>query len=466
MSLTRLDLSRRPFLNGRHFGEVGAFEELTGEAEFAVDPDHALNRCIVDLDLAPRDAAGRVHFTADVRILRPVAGGNRTVFLDVVNRGNSIFSRMLEPGPLGPTTGVTEGFLMRRGFTVVTCGWQHDIPRGGKLFGLSAPPAEVDGVAVPVTGAGFLALRDIAHHMRGNDHQFTIALGASQTGRLLRQLAFLGMCEAEDGTLAVDGVLAVAGGARMTEANQRFGDPSSNGPKSTFFPYRYSELLERATFRGTLPRIIHMDTSSEYCCSSAEIHVSAALGTIADDRQSDAVLPDNVRIYLCSSTQHTPAPVDGQPDGRAVNPPNTIDYKPFVRAAVDNLTAWVRDDAGPPPSAYPRFSDGTLTSDLRPTVDADGNEQPGIRHPDVAVPLATYTGWNPAADHSRTLVRALGSTIAFSDDEITRRYPSRKAFLSKISETTESLARQKYVLAEDVPLMLSTSLRRWDLRCL
>ena len=27
-------------------------------------------------------------------------------------------------------------------------------------------------------------------------------------------------------------------------------------------------------------------------------------------------------------------------------------------------------------------------------VDADGNEVAGIRLPDIAVPLATYTGWN------------------------------------------------------------------------
>ena len=46
---------------------------------------------------------------------------------------------------MGSSTGITEGFLLRRGFTVATCGWQHDIPRGGERFGLSAPEAMVDG---------------------------------------------------------------------------------------------------------------------------------------------------------------------------------------------------------------------------------------------------------------------------------------------------------------------------------
>src|SRR6185437_8705281 len=97
---------------------------------------------------------------------------------------------------------------------------------------------------------------------------------------------------------------------------------------------RYSELLQRKR-----PKVIHMDTSSEYCCSAAERHVSAAVGTISDDGQTDAEIPENVRIYLCASTQHAPAPPGAGRDARAVNPPNTIDYKPFVRAAVDNLTA-------------------------------------------------------------------------------------------------------------------------------
>ena len=34
------------------------------------------------------------------------------------------------------------------------------------------------------------------------------------------------------------------------------------------------------------------------------------------------------------------------------------------------------------------------TRTLVPAVDADGNEIAGIRLPDIAVPLATYTGWN------------------------------------------------------------------------
>ena len=152
MSVVRLDLTSRPVAGGRAFGQVGAYEELSGEAWFAVDPLAAANAVVVDLELAPRGSDGCVTCSADVRILRPVDDrrGNRGIFLDVVNRGSSIAARMLEPGPMGPDTQLTEGFLLQRGYTVVSCGWQHDVPRGGGRFGLTAPPAMVDGK--PLTG--------------------------------------------------------------------------------------------------------------------------------------------------------------------------------------------------------------------------------------------------------------------------------------------------------------------------
>jgi hypothetical protein len=454
MALIRLETATRAFQEGQTFGRVGAYEELSGEAEFAVDPRYPLNQVITDLDRAPRDSQGCVHFTADVRILQPAdrTRGNGGLFLDVVNRGTSIFTRMLEPGAMGPATGVTQGFLLRRGFTVLTCGWQYDVPRGNPSFGLSAP----------VAGCGFLALRDLVSHVRRTSGlQFAVALGASQSGRLLRHMVYLGACEDEHAELVLDGVLAVAAGARMTEANLRSGEPSSNGPKSSAFPYTDAEILLRAEARGKVPRVVHLNTSSEYCSSAAIEHVSAALCHISADRSADLEMPDNVRMYLCASTQHAPWPLEAPPDGRGIYAPNTIDYKPFVRAAVDNLTDWITRAKAPPPSVYPRISDHTLTPKLWPAVDADGNELGGLRHPDVAVPLATYTGWNPSADDPRTLVRALGSTIPFTPEAIAQRYPNRTDFLECIGQAGVALARDGYLLEDDIEQIVATSAQRW-----
>src|SRR4051812_16535263 len=62
---------REPFAGGKAFGDTGPYEKLLGVARFAVDPEHARNRGIVDLTRAPRNAEGKVEFEADVCILAP-----------------------------------------------------------------------------------------------------------------------------------------------------------------------------------------------------------------------------------------------------------------------------------------------------------------------------------------------------------------------------------------------------------
>src|SRR5262245_24727819 len=93
MPATRFDIVlRRPLANGAAFGDAGPYEELKGRLQFAIDPTHAANRQITDVELAPRNAAGRVEFAADVSILLPVdrARCSGRVLLDVVNRGNTV----------------------------------------------------------------------------------------------------------------------------------------------------------------------------------------------------------------------------------------------------------------------------------------------------------------------------------------------------------------------------------------
>ncbi|HEY7365134.1 MAG TPA: alpha/beta hydrolase domain-containing protein [Methylomirabilota bacterium] len=144
---------RRPLAGGVPFGEVGAYEQLKGRLRLSVDPGHPANARVTDLDLAPRDASGRVACAADVSILLPVdrrrASGR--LLLDVVNRGNTVavpnFNRATRPvfGPdsdPNPPIDVGDGFLMRRGFVVASCGWQWDVPRNPGLYRLEAPEAQ------------------------------------------------------------------------------------------------------------------------------------------------------------------------------------------------------------------------------------------------------------------------------------------------------------------------------------
>jgi hypothetical protein len=154
MTHTRFELVlRRPLAGGTVFGEVGPYEELRGRVRLSVDPEHAANRAITDLGLAPCGDAGRVECAADVSVLLPVdrSRASGRVLLDVVNRGNAVavpnFNHATRPtlGPASdpnPPVDPGDGWLMRRGWVIVSCGWQCDLPpevRG--LLRLDAPEA-------------------------------------------------------------------------------------------------------------------------------------------------------------------------------------------------------------------------------------------------------------------------------------------------------------------------------------
>ena len=148
MAVTTFEIkSRSPLAGGVAFGEVGPYEHLEGIVHFGTDPNHPRNRGITDLDLAPRDADDMVRCSAEFSILRPTNPqmGNHRILLDVLNRGRrralKYFNSapdVLDPGaPLDPGN----GFLMREGYTVVWCGWQHDVPQDSGLLSLKVPDA-------------------------------------------------------------------------------------------------------------------------------------------------------------------------------------------------------------------------------------------------------------------------------------------------------------------------------------
>src|SRR5215475_4424415 len=95
--VTRIEIaSRTDVLGGKPFGASGAYEKIVGKVFFSVDPAHPRNKAIVDLDRAPRDAAGRVTFSAHLYVLSPkdAAPGNGVALFDVLNRGRkNMFAR-------------------------------------------------------------------------------------------------------------------------------------------------------------------------------------------------------------------------------------------------------------------------------------------------------------------------------------------------------------------------------------
>ena len=161
--------NREPYAAGQEFGETGAYERIEGQATFAVDPENAANRSIVDLNLAPRDADGRVRFRSDFSLLVPQSRdrGNGRLFSVLVNRGRRLTGR-LNRAPGWAVDDPGDGFLFHRGWSVVSLGWQWDILRDGTLLGFDAPPVLENGL--PVRGASIVEIRP-----NNNERTFVLA---------------------------------------------------------------------------------------------------------------------------------------------------------------------------------------------------------------------------------------------------------------------------------------------------
>jgi hypothetical protein len=110
-------------------------------------------------------------------------------------------------------------------------------------------------------------------------------------------------------------------------------------------------------------------------------------------------------------------------------------------------------------------------------MDADGNDLGGIRLPEQAVPLATLTGWQFRSERigaPNTLVAMAGAFIPFpatrAERERTRdprqsiaeRYGTRADYLKKIQESSQRLAKERYILQDDVPTIAQEAGRHWD----
>ncbi len=366
--------------------------------------------------------------------------------------------------------------------------------------------------------------------------EHAIAWGVSQSGRFLRTFLYHGYNTDERDRRAFDGVMAhVAGGGRGS-FNHRFAQPSRDGHPflnklypSDIFPFTdvvqhdpetdMQDGLLAGIRPGHMPKVFYTNSSYEYWGRAASlIHTTL-------DGAADAPLLDNVRIYSFAGGQHGPGRFPPRRTS-GEQPSNPNDYSWFLRSLVLAMDRWIDDDAAAPPaSIYPRIADGDLVAPdalgfpdlpgvgqpaephlayravygpafrtegiatvqppevlsafpiLVPAVDADGNETGGLMMPEVAVPLATYTGWNlfrAGAGPTAVLSSMQGSYIPFpltSEDRartgdprrpIEERYGGRDAYLGQVTEAALALADRGYLLAADLAPILAQAARHWD----
>lgn len=145
-------LSQSPTFEGRSFGSAGAYEKLRGKAYGEVDPREPQNAVITDIELAPRNARGKVEYSMDIYILKPVnlRSGNGKLFMEVNNRGGKLFGAFNgSGGGNNPTTAADAGdaFLMNQGYSLAWNGWDPSAPPGADrlTINVGAPLKRSDG---------------------------------------------------------------------------------------------------------------------------------------------------------------------------------------------------------------------------------------------------------------------------------------------------------------------------------
>lgn len=154
--VTRVEIARTELaFDGREFGNAGQYEWVDGELFAELDPADPNNAVIVNLYKAPRNAQGRVEYSAEFRILKPVdmTRGNGAIFYDVMNRGAqrafNLIQGFLPDYGVFPRTAddVGDGFHLALGYAMVWTGWEASAT--GERIGADLPIARnADGAPI------------------------------------------------------------------------------------------------------------------------------------------------------------------------------------------------------------------------------------------------------------------------------------------------------------------------------
>ena len=388
-----------------------------------------------------------------------------------------------------------------------------------------------------VMGIGFAAIRDFVSFLRhatkdnplapqeGLRIRHALGFGISQSGRVLRDLVHLGFNQDLAGRQVFDGILPVVAGSRRTCVNWQFAqacrysrqhEDHSFGDDQFAFSYptlrdpisgRSGGILQRARDADVCPKVLHLDTESDFWQARSSLIVTDTSG-------ADIAMPEEVRVFTVSGVPHAAFRPLTKPVMQL--PGNRLGYGAFMRALLVALFEWVERGTAPPDSRFPSRAAGTLVplaeareafprlpnvnfptalNELRlrdysvepPTestaypvfvqsTDADGNALGGIRHPLLAAPLATHAGWSLRASGygEGELFTVQGSMIPFAETEAERhragdprpsleiRYASRDAWAARLAEATDRLVAERLMLTEDGDRLLAAARESWD----
>jgi hypothetical protein len=396
-----------------------------------------------------------------------------------------------------------------------------------------------------IVGLGLAAVRDMISYAKYDPSspfpvRHGIAIGISQTGRFLRHFIYQGFNTDELGRKALDGVMAHTAGAGRGSFNHRFGQPSRDAHRYSafFYPtdiYPFSSATQTDPVTGAsdglfahqfewenLPKVFYTNTGYEYWGRAA------ALITTTVDGKGDIDFYPNERFYHLASGQHFverfPPPEAGKmPDAEAYRG-NPLNFLVSIRALLNRMVQWVRDDVQPPASAYPRIDSGTLVGleevnfpsirgvafpmkaheayradfgprwpegiiDIQPPrlgkpfpvlvpqVDMVGNELGGVETIEILAPLATHTAWNlrygfPGGADELTDFRGTFIPLPATEAEreatgdprpsIETLYSGKEEYLTAVERAARSLVEKGFLLEEDVGATRDRASLYWD----
>ena len=348
----------------------------------------------------------------------------------------------------------------------------------------------------------------------GTAFKAALAFGVSQTGRAINDFIYQGFNADISGRMVFDGALPLLSSTRRTSTNFEFAQPGRFARQhedheygGDQFPFSYATSKDSASGKTdgflilcekshTCPRILHLDSDTEFWQNRDSLLVTDTSGR-------PLVLPENVRVYMMSGLAHNVAS-NWNTRGNCQQLQNAMNYSPYARALLVALDRWVTDGVAPPPTAFPNLKSHTLLALAKvqasypaipgapfsplfnplqvidqksmppeasgpayplffPSMDSDGNPQGGIILPEIAVPIATFSGRNVRAEgfSAGELCGLSGSYIPFAATKQDRlangdprlsleeRYKSAQDYSDKRKHAVDALVQQGFVLPED-----------------
>ena len=251
----------------------------------------------------------------------------------------------------------------------------------------------------------------------------------------------------------------------------------------------------RCRLNATCPRVMQTDSEHEWWASRGSLLVTDADGNHLD-------LPPDVRAYMIAGSPHFAEPGERMRSAPAMAlPVNPMHAGAPMRALLTAMQTWISGGAEPPASRVPMRAHGTLveasdavTRGIRglpysaihtgasftdtsvfppkllgqypvfvPRADSDGMAIAGIRMLPLAVPRATYTGWNPRAEGygAGALFPLQGAMVPFAATRAERessgdprpslveRYADDAAYVAAVRTAATRMVAERLLLQQD-----------------